>query len=185
MRRVLLFFAAVLGLGAPVLVGAPASRASASANDIIAVVVNGVGNGHGRGMSQWGAYGWAVGEGWTWTQILDHYYGGTSNKNLGTAGQIKVRLLGLDGASTVGLISHGGGVVWNGATRASMKAVRNNSGSFDVYGSSSVSCPVTSALAVPNGPLVKGDQGDAVRQIQQFLTQFGFDPGGIDGDFGN
>ncbi len=42
------------------------------------MVVDGVGNGHGRGLSQWGSYGWAVNYGWDWTQILDHYYGGTT-----------------------------------------------------------------------------------------------------------
>ena len=150
----------------------------------MAVVIDGVGNGHGRGMSQWGAYGWAVDQGWNWVQILDHYYGGTSNGSVSTSGQIKVRLLGLDGAGTVGLISHGGGVTWNGNTRNSMQARRNAAGTFDIYGSTSRSCSISSTLVVPNGPLQRGDEGDAVRQVQQFLTQFDFEPGGIDGDFG-
>ena len=161
------------------------SPAEAAPSDVVAVVVDGVGNGHGRGMSQWGAYGWAVDQGWTWNQILDHYYGGTSSGTVGTSGQIRIRLLALDGAGTVGLISHGGGVTWNGTTRASMQAVRNAAGTYDVFGSTSVSCSVTSSLVVPNGPIVKGATGDAVRQIQQFLTVFGFDPGGVDGSFGN
>ena len=109
--------------------GAPTATA-ATPDDIIAVVVDGVGNGHGRGMSQWGAYGWAVDQGWNWVQILDHYYGGTSNTSVG-AGQIRVRLLGLDGmgrvGETVGLVSHGGGVSWNGTTRTSREVhVRRN-----------------------------------------------------------
>jgi SpoIID/LytB domain protein len=37
----------------------------------------GRGNGHGIGMSQWGAYGYAADHGWNATQILDHYYRGT------------------------------------------------------------------------------------------------------------
>ena len=42
-----------------------------------AVTLDGHGNGHGYGLSQWGAYGYAVDYGWTSAQILDHYYGGT------------------------------------------------------------------------------------------------------------
>lgn len=53
---------------------------------ISAVLVDGVGFGHGRGMSQWGAYGWAVTQGRTWQQILDHYYGGTANATVATGG---------------------------------------------------------------------------------------------------
>jgi SpoIID/LytB domain protein len=36
-----------------------------------AIVVNGRGYGHGRGMSQYGSYGWATTYGWSWQQILD------------------------------------------------------------------------------------------------------------------
>lgn len=162
----------------------PTVAHGAAPDDIIAVVVDGTGNGHGRGMSQWGAYGWAVEHGWNWVQILDHYYGGTSNRDVG-ATQIKVRLLGLDGLGTIGLVSHGAGVTFNGVTRTSMQAVRNTSGTFDIYGSTSKSCAVSATLVVPDGPLVKGASGSAVSQIQQFLTVFGFDPGGVDGDFGN
>ena len=38
----------------------------------------GRGYGHGRGMGQWGAYGFAVDLGADYRAILDHYYGGTS-----------------------------------------------------------------------------------------------------------
>ena len=43
-----------------------------------AIVVSGRGFGHGRGMSQYGSYGWATAYGWQWTQILDFYYGGST-----------------------------------------------------------------------------------------------------------
>lgn len=185
MRRAALGLAAVLGATIFPFASSAPPAASAAPNDIIAIVIDGTGNGHGRGMSQWGAYGWAVDQGWSWTQILDHYYGGTSMGSSSATARIKVRLLGLDGASTVGLISHGSGVRWNGVTRSSMQAVRNAAGTYDVYGSTSIACSSTTTIVVPNGPLVKGASGDAVRQIQQFLTAFGFDPGGVDGSFGN
>ncbi len=173
--------AAALGAGLLALpAGAP--TASAAPTDVIAVVVDGVGNGHGRGMSQWGAYGWAVDHSWNSTQILDHYYGGTSSGTIDVNRRIRVRLTDLDGADTVGVISHGSGVIWNGEKHASVQARRNGS-TFDVYASSSIAC--NTSLTVPDGPVLKGATGDAVRQIQQFLTQFGFDPGGVDGQFGN
>ena len=79
------------------------------------MVVDGVGNGHGRGLSQWGSYGWAVNYGWDWTQILDHYYGGTT---MGDAAnnRITVRLLALDDQQTA-VISATGTANW-GADRA-------------------------------------------------------------------
>jgi len=39
--------------------------------------LDGHGYGHGVGLSQWGAYGYAVDFGWSAAEILDHYYGGT------------------------------------------------------------------------------------------------------------
>ena len=183
MRRVLIALSTVLGLGAALIVSGPAPTASAAPDDIVAIVLDGTGNGHGRGMSQWGAYGWAVDQNKDWSWILDHYYGGTASGTIGNPA-VKVRLTALDGAGTVGLISHGAGVKWGGFTYKSMQAVRNGA-SFDIFGSTSISCAVSSTLVVPDGPIVKGDQGDAVRQVQQFLTVFAFDPGGVDGDFGN
>jgi SpoIID/LytB domain protein len=42
------------------------------------VTFDGRGWGHGRGMSQWGALGYAVESRWGGTRILDHFYGGTT-----------------------------------------------------------------------------------------------------------
>lgn len=39
--------------------------------------ITGHGNGHGRGMGQWGAFGYAK-DGWSAERILGHYYGGTT-----------------------------------------------------------------------------------------------------------
>lgn len=53
------------------------------------LVVSGHGWGHGLGLSQWGAYGYAK-HGWTYDRILAHYYSGTT---LGPARVATVRVL--------------------------------------------------------------------------------------------
>ena len=63
--------------------------ASADAAAGTKLVVTGRGWGHGVGMSQWGAYGYAR-HGWPWQRILAHYYTGT---RLADAPVSKVRVL--------------------------------------------------------------------------------------------
>jgi SpoIID/LytB domain protein len=84
-------------VGAGVWMAAPPS-AGAAATDL---TFNGRGYGHGRGMSQWGAYGYAVDYGSTYQGILNHYYGGTTLA--GDAGNpaISVELLSMRGKETV------------------------------------------------------------------------------------
>jgi SpoIID/LytB domain protein len=53
----------------------PASSAEALAPETI--IVEGRGWGHGRGLQQWGALGYAVNYGWKHEQILQHFYSGT------------------------------------------------------------------------------------------------------------
>ncbi|MCW2978181.1 MAG: SpoIID/LytB protein [Actinomycetia bacterium] len=60
---------------------------SASATSVL--IVNGRGWGHGVGMSQWGAEGYAQ-HGWGWRRILEHYYPGTQ---LAATPQSRVRVL--------------------------------------------------------------------------------------------
>ena len=64
------------------------------------VTLVGHGNGHGIGMGQWGAYGYAVDSGWSAWQIVDHYYGGTVHGTVSLDSAVTVRLQGLDGAQT-------------------------------------------------------------------------------------
>lgn len=65
------------------------------------VVLTGHGWGHGMGMSQWGAYGYAL-HGWTYDAILSHYYTATT---LGSDPPESVRVLLLDGRKRVALDS--------------------------------------------------------------------------------
>ncbi len=63
------------------------------------LAITGHGWGHGVGMSQWGAYGYAL-HGWDAAQILLHYYPGTE---LGTHPGTLARVLLVDGAASAAL----------------------------------------------------------------------------------
>ncbi len=175
MRRAALVVAAVLGVTlltfAPV---ATPTAAAAEPTDVIAVVVEGTGYGHGRGMSQWGAYGWAVDYGSSWVDILNHYYGGTVMGDVDTSqARIRVQLKAWDDASTVGVTSNSGGVQWAGQNAPAMYAREIAPNAFAVYRASSVACPTSSGLVVPDGPISWGSSNSAaVRQIQTFLNAF-------------
>ena len=74
--------------------GATAGTARAATT---ALIVTGHGWGHGVGMSQWGAYGYAL-HGWKYRRILAHYYPGTTMSQVGA---MRVRVLLAQGASSV------------------------------------------------------------------------------------
>src|SRR4051794_2377488 len=76
----------------------------------VTFLLSGHGWGHGAGLSQWGAKGYAE-HGWTYDRILAHYYPGTQ---LGTAAVAQVRVLLAEGAKTLRLASADAGSVLDG-----------------------------------------------------------------------
>jgi SpoIID/LytB domain protein len=76
----------------------PAEVVTLSSGDT-QIQLSGRGWGHGIGMGQWGALGYATQHNWTYTQILDHYYGTTT---MGTRpnNEITVRLMAHDNQAT-------------------------------------------------------------------------------------
>ena len=75
MRRVTLVLSAALAASLLPFVSIGTPTASAQA-PIVSVIIDGTGNGHGRGLSQYGAYGRAL-AGQNYSQILGDYFGGT------------------------------------------------------------------------------------------------------------
>jgi SpoIID/LytB domain protein len=75
----------------------------------------GHGWGHGRGMGQYGALGYAVNYDWSAEQILDHFYQGTVPGDAGNP-EIAVELSGLNGRE---LVAAGNNVLVNGTLIAS------------------------------------------------------------------
>jgi len=85
-RRGKLALAGALAVFALLIAAGPASAFSTQ----YAFTVTGHGWGHGVGMSQWGAYGYAK-HGWTYKAILKHYYTGISFSKVANS-VIRVRL---------------------------------------------------------------------------------------------
>ena len=105
MRRLLPCFVSTVALVIAVLPGAQRAEASTVPATLF---ISGHGWGHGRGMGQYGAYGYAVaGNSYTW--ILDHYYGSTTMGSVGSP-SINVHLVELDGQSNVTVKDSGGNV---------------------------------------------------------------------------
>jgi SpoIID/LytB domain protein len=97
--------AAAAGAPAPASGPAPAAATAPVAGGVVAaagdtLTFTGRGWGHGRGMGQYGALGYAVDHGWSSAQILNHFYGGTTAGNAGNR-QITVELTGQTGRGLV------------------------------------------------------------------------------------
>jgi SpoIID/LytB domain protein len=100
---------AVLAIGGAALLPAsltfissgPAAAAPVKSAYGPSIEIAGRGFGHGRGMGQWGAYGYAVDLGWGAGQIMDLYYGGTVGVQGDPNATVSVRLQELDGRDTI------------------------------------------------------------------------------------
>ena len=113
------FLASALSWAAPV---APVRAAPGDVNVGLAMVIEGQGNGHGRGLSQYGAVGWATVYGKDWTWILDHYYGGTSMGAVPIGTRMTVRLTVQDDLQTA-VIASGGNAFWAGGPQGNFTSM--------------------------------------------------------------
>jgi len=108
------------------------------------IPVDGHGWGHGRGMGQFGAYGYAVEEGWTGRMILDHYYGGTITTQMGSSPDQRVLLTGRDGKDLI-LFNTAGGMRISAdgyqARRRAVRIQRVGEDRFQVYAGDTCSGP--------------------------------------------
>jgi Stage II sporulation protein len=102
------------------------------------VTVTGHGFGHGDGMSQWGAFGYAVDRSWDWTQILEHYYGGTTRGTVDPLGEMTVELSALNDAPATSVVHRAVALATNAdATNgrySAIVAVEQTPNTYRVYG---------------------------------------------------
>lgn len=123
------------------------------------ITVAGQGNGHGRGLSAWGAYGMAV-AGAGHEQILATYYG---NARAGSVADrnVRVRLIWAEAATDVTVISTTHAARWHGsdALHGAVRVVRVRPGVHDVYTAPAPTC----APSDPRWTLAGDDVAGPVR----------------------
>ena len=149
LRRVgiLLLFASLV---TSLLASAPITTVQAEPLPPVGVIIRGHGNGHGRGLSQYGSLGWATKLGASWQDILNFYYGGSgrvltplteADSGATPGGVMSVRLQTLDGRPTA-VISDNITASWAGAAAKFgglvARMVSNNV--YDVYGIATATC---------------------------------------------
>lgn len=106
MRRHLGLAAALALTATTGLFAAPAGAQTAPAATTT-VEITGRGWGHGRGMGQFGAFGYARDDGWTWQQITDHFYGGTTLGSIPAGMEVSALLKGASGKEALVTVTTG------------------------------------------------------------------------------
>jgi SpoIID/LytB domain protein len=155
-RRTALFTAVSLLLALSPVGGPPVTPAGADSLPPDAIIVRGRGFGHGRGLSQYGALGWATKFSKTWQEILAFYYDKghvissivESDAKLLPGGNMTVRLQTLDGANT-SVISDNATLSWAGQPGqwAALVAKPVGRNTYDVFASTSATCASVSIPA--------------------------------------
>ncbi len=167
----------------------PANAQVWTSNETIGFVVHGVGYGHGRGMSQYGAYGWAVDHGWDWREILDFYYEGTTLADVADS-DLRVRLTQWDGSSEIVAVSVNASVSaalgdQTIATGSSIRLLKTGTNSFTIQSAPVATCGTATDYPLPRGPFSDTSiPQSAVKSVQSYLLGRGFAPGPVDGIYG-
>jgi len=143
-------------------------------------LVYGRGFGHGRGLSQYGSFGWATVHGWSWQQILDFYYGGATGNVVAPIDNpndtIRVWLSAM-GTYQTGVVADVQNAVFvedpiPGRTWTSLVAREVSEKVYRVWGSTTRRCTLPNQDPAAVGFELIGDVADAV----SFTTQVGQDP---------
>ena len=149
---------------AGIVAAAPAAQAYPSAT----VNLTGHGFGHGRGMGQWGAFGYAY-NGWSWQQIVGHYYAGSAPTVLTpaqAATAVAVVLTENNGNDVI--VTSGNGFLLWGQHFVAGQAVRlvpNGAGAWSLYSGSGCAGPwagpfatgAVNPVVIPDHDTVLGD----------------------------
>lgn len=167
-RCALVLAAALIGVG--VAVPAPPAQAALTGE----LMFTGHGWGHGRGLGQWGSYGYAVNSGWDFSRILSHFYGGTTQGQQGNPA-ITVTLTGQDGKDLV--VTSGrdftvGGVPVSAGSAARVQA--RPDGSFVLSTSLGCASPTVWTTPIPNSQVLPTvEPGTDLRAMLSLCTLTG------------
>jgi hypothetical protein len=164
----------VVALTATLLLG---SAPHADAYPSSYIEFEGHGWGHGRGLGQYGALGYAVDEGQSYATILDHFYGGT-RKGTKPDGIISVRLTAFDGTTTAPkdfIVRSAGAFTLASQGEDTIAAgtavrVRYSAAGWLIEQSSSCSGPWTSLRTVPTSVNVEARTAYTGDDINQMLN---------------
>ncbi|MGH9223416.1 MAG: SpoIID/LytB domain-containing protein [Acidimicrobiales bacterium] len=128
----------------------PAAAAYPTAN----VEIDGHGWGHGRGMGQYGALGYAINAGWTYRQILAHYYGNTTVGDVGNP-EVTVILRAFDRVDTI-VVQERGRMTTNAAngTYSALRAVKTGTNTYRVDSGPGCGGPWQTVRSSMAGPVV-------------------------------
>ena len=146
----------------------------------IAIQIEGRGYGHGRGMSQYGSYGYATVYGWSWDAILNFYYGGATGNTLGSLAnpgqEMTTWFREMNNAQTA-VISDGNNAVFlqdptPGRTWGSLVAREVANRVYRVWGTQERRCATAGADPAAEGFSLIGD----VQNVASFTTTVGADP---------
>ena len=114
----------------------PITTTAIDAGPTLDIAVTGHGWGHGRGLGQYGAVGYAVDYGWTSAQILGHYYGNTV-AGTSAISEMDVRLISRDGLPLTVYLPSGSIVTspaeaetWTPAARQAVQVTLQANGSY-------------------------------------------------------
>ncbi len=175
-----------IGGAAVVLLGSCAGVATlapaASAQTAAEVTLTGHGYGHGLGMGQWGAFGYAY-SGWTWQQIVEHYYSGATPAALSqqqATREVDVALTENDGNWV--FVTSSSGFTVDGTQipgGQSVEMVPLGNGAWDLYqgggcagswATTPFASSVSNPVAVPNQNSNPGDADSATLALQLCLA---------------
>ena len=130
------------------------------------VVLTGHGFGHGRGLSQWGSFGYATRFGFNHLQILSRYYGNAVMADIGNP-LVTVRLMALDGAPLS--VTCDAPFTVDGRPMApgtAAQITRNPDGTFQLTTRTGCSGPVTGSLQIAGTTVnTVDDPGNDVRRM--------------------
>jgi len=130
-------------------------------------------------MGQWGAYGYAVDHGWSGTQILQHFYGGTTMPRLASSPRQQVYLTGSTGLEV--LVANGLGRLHTSidgyaGEYPALRIRYVDSTHFQVYSGPGCGGPWTAFPSTTTGSTVrvKGAGGDATEDPRAMIQRCGY-----------